>query len=250
MLAGTHIRIASSGSTLFNPFNCVKNSVGEVFRITLNDYIRGIIDAIATSREDNIVILEVTRAGIYKLLREDLLRDFIVSEEPFIENNGEEIVVGYKVRLRYNNIEELKDPYDYLAGCLDAGLVDVRRRNDKLVLELKCRNANTVLKLFRVVENNGKITLQLDTKEIEKVLPRLHNSYVALKIRALYNNDLEDYHRIVREEFQADEVLGQLAVEEILYSSRSEEYKKILSIKPEEARFQQKLIRELIGCGR
>ena len=192
----------------------------------------------------------MTRAGVYKLLREDFLRDLIVSEEPFIENNGEEIVVGYKVRLRYNNTGRLEDPYDYLAGCLDAGLVDARREDDKLVLELKCRNTNTVLKLFKVVEDNGKITLKLDREEIEKILPRLHNGYVVLKIRALANNDLEDYHRIVREEFQANEVLGQLAVEEILYSNRSEEYRRILSIKPEEAKFQQKLIRELIGCGR
>ncbi len=192
----------------------------------------------------------MTRAGVYKLLREDFLRDLIVSEEPFIENNGKEIVVGYKVRLRYSNIEELKDPYDYLAGCIDAGLVDARRKDDKLVLELKCKNTNTVLKRFRVIEDNGKIALQLNREEIEKILPRLHNGYVAIKIRALADNDLEDYHRIVREEFQADEVLGQLAVEEILYSNRSEEYRRILSIKPEEAKFQQKLIRELIGCGR
>ncbi len=192
----------------------------------------------------------MTRAGVYKLLREDFLRDLIVSEEPFIENNGEEIVVGYKVRLRYSSIEELEDPYDYLAGCIDAGLVDARRKDDKLVLELKCRNTSTALKRFRVIEDNGKIALQLNREEIEEVLPRLHNDYVALKIRALADNDLEDYHRIVREEFQADEVLGQLAVEEILYSNRSEEYRRILSIKPEEARFQQKLIRELIGCGR
>ncbi len=218
--------------------------------ITLNDYIKGIIDALATSRKDDVVTLEVTRAGVYKLLREDFLRDLIVSEEPFIENNGEEIVVGYKVKLRYGSTGKLKNPYDYLAGCIDAGLVDARRENDKLVLELKCRNTNTVLKLFKVVEDNGKITLKLDREEIEKILPRLHNSYVALKIRALANNDLEDYHRIIREEFQADEVLGQLAVEEILYSNRSEEYRRILSIKPEEAKFQQKLIRELIGCGR
>ena len=194
--------------------------------------------------------MEVSRAGVYRLLQEDFLRDLIVSEEPFIENNGEEIVVGYKVKLKYSSTGKVENPYDYLAGCLDAGLIDAKRKNNELIFELKCKNTNTVLKLFRTVKDREKIILQLNIGEIEKVLPRLHNSYVALKIRALINNNLDDYYRIVREEFQADEVLGQLAVEEILYSNRSEEYRRILSIKPEEAKFQQKLIRELVGCGR
>ena len=194
--------------------------------------------------------MEVSRAGVYRLLQEDFLRDLIVSEKPFIENNGEEIIVGYKVKLKYSSTGKVEDPYDYLAGCLDAGLIDAKRKNNELIFELKCKNTDTVLKLFRTVKDNEKIILQLNIGEIEKVLPRLHNSYVALKIRALINNNLDDYYRIVREEFQADEVLGQLAVEEILYSNRSEEYRRILSIKPEEAKFQQKLIRELVGCGR
>ncbi len=114
---------------------------------------------------------------------------------------------------------------------------------------LKCRDSR-FLKQFNAKTNNY-ITILLNAEEVLKnILPKLRNKYVIRKIEAIIKGDREEYHNVIREESLADEVLRQLAVEEILFLNHRDEYEKILSIRPEEAKFQQRLLRELVGCGR
>ncbi len=180
-----------------------------------------------------------------------MLSDMILSEKPFIDNIGDRVITGYRVEVKYKDTSDIKDLYEYLAGCIDAGLEDVTNSGEKITFVLKCRSNSNALNKLSIKRYNGRIAVTLDTTEVlEKLVPRLRNRYVVHKIEAVARKDYDRYHSIVKEESQADEVLGQLAVEEILFSSRRDEYEKILSIKPEEARFQQRLLRELVGCGR
>ncbi len=195
------------------------------------------------------MVLEVTRASVYKLLRESL-PGTILSEEPFIDNVDGTIIAGYRVKIQYRDPGGIRDLYDYLAGCLDAGLEAIEKdEEERIIFVLRCWNPHALRQLS--VETNSYTIIRLDASEVlEKILPRLRNKYVAHKIEAVVRGDREKYHDIVREEVQADEVLRQLAVEEILFSNHRDEYEKILSIRPEEAKFQQRLLKELVGCGR
>lgn len=216
--------------------------------IAMEDYIRGLVDALITLEKPGEIVLEVTNAGTYKLLHEEL-SNIILSEEPFIDNINDMIITGYRVKIQYKGLDEIKDLYDYLVGCLDAGLEKIMKvEGGRIEFIIKCRNSYA-LKEFNKI--NEHVTIRLDEKEVmKKILPRLKNKYVKRKIEAIIKEDKEKYYEVFREESQADEVLRQLAIEEILFSTNRDEYEKMLSIKPEEAKFHQKLLRELVGCGR
>ena len=239
-------------STLINLLTPLKQR-GGARKISLEDYVKGLIDALTVHRNRDEVVLEVTRASTYKLLHE-LLPNMSLSksEEPFIDNIDGKVVAGYRIRIRHDKVSDnVKDVYDYLAGCIDAKLESVKKdENGKIVLLLGCRNPR-IRERFNVEADEHGIVIKFDVGEAsEKILPRLRNKYMVYRIEAVLRGDYRRYYDVIREEAQADEVLRQLAIEEILFSSRREEYERILSIRPEEARFRQRLLKELVGCGR